>query len=83
MTTTSKPFVTERAKAIELYRRDPVAALRFCKRWRDLGAYKSAIVRGAECLSFPSNYAEMGYDPNECITEAIMLLGAHLGLRSL
>lgn len=73
-------FKTEKEKAVELFRRDPVRALAFCKKWRDLGPRGGEIVRGAECVSNPSFYSQLGYDINSCRDNAIVLLRAHLGL---
>ena len=74
-------FKTEKEKALELMREDPVRALSFCKKWRDLGKRRDEIVRGAECVSNPVFYSALGFDPDECVRKAIVHLREHLGLK--
>lgn len=72
--------MNKKEKAIELLKKEPKKALMFCKKWRDLGKHKSEIIRGAECINNPSFYSQIGYNPEECINNAISYLKSHLGI---
>lgn len=69
---------TQISKAQQIYNQSPIKALQFCKKWRDLGKDKKVIVRGAECISNPEIYTQMGYNVQECIDKAVVALGYHI-----
>lgn len=71
---------TKKEQAIELYKVNPIKALRFCKKWHDLGKHKNEIIIGAECTNNAAFYEQIGVDCDVAVSLAIKYLGQHLGV---
>ena len=49
-------------------------AIKLAAKWPQLGPQKEAIQRAASVLLNPTMYTQMGYDPDQCLAEAIEAL---------
>jgi len=71
------------AKVAELLRRGQVAeALCAAKGFR-LGMTRqerAALVRGAEAITYPGFYADLGWNPDDCVRRAVLVLAQVVGL---
>ena len=61
-----------------IYNNNPKKALLVCRKWSNLGKNKKIIIRGADCITNPAIYTQMGYNIDDCINKAILELGKYI-----
>lgn len=62
-------------QAAEVYKsRGPIAALKFASKLNCLGDSRDAIQKASSAQSNPGFYRELGYDPDQLVTDGIAAL---------